>query len=163
MPGRRISPELSEELRVAATPIFKAKGVILFRAGQPGRGAFVVRSGQVKMILDGAANFYPTRILGSGALIGLPAAVSGEPYSLTAEATKDCRLDYITRRKLLNLLRRNTKIACQIVKILSEEIFQMRETAKLASQRQHSALKCKEPKPAPHSLGSSTPIFGRTH
>src|ERR1017187_7304946 len=94
MPGRRISPELSEELRVAATPIFKAKGAILFRAGQPGRGAFVVRSGQVKMILDGAANFYPTRILGSGALIGLPAAVSGEPYSLTAEATKDCRLDY---------------------------------------------------------------------
>jgi len=140
MPGRRISPELYEELRATATPIFKAKGAILFRAGQPRRGAFVIRSGQVKMILDGAVDFYPTRILGSGAVIGLPAAVSGEPYSLTAKATKDCRLDYITPRKLRNLLRRNTKIALQIAEILSEEIFQMRKTAKLAAQRRHSAL-----------------------
>jgi len=67
-------------------------------------------------------------------VIGLPATFSGEPYSRTAVVAKDCDLDFIPRRQLLNLLRGNSAAGFQIVRMLSEEIFQMRETAKRTAQ-----------------------------
>ncbi|MGO9083621.1 MAG: hypothetical protein ACLP6G_16590 [Terriglobales bacterium] len=63
-------------------------------------------------------------------MIGLPATFSGQPYSLTAEVEKACHMDFIPRRRLRNLLLRNPQAGFQIVQMLSEEIFQMREAAK---------------------------------
>ena len=125
MPGKRLSPELRKELRAVATSVIKAKGAILFRAGRPARGAFLIRAGQVKLSLGGGV--FPPRILGSGNVIGLPATFSGEPYSLTAKAARDCRLDFVPRRKLLNLVHRKPELGFQVVRMLSEEIFQMRK------------------------------------
>ncbi len=132
MPGTKLSAELSKELRAASRSLTKKKGAVLFRAGGHARGAFLVRTGRLKLHLKGAAGLYPPRTLGPGALVGLPATVSGEPYSLTAEAVQDCELDFISRKELLALLQRNTTAALQILQILSEEIYQMRNTAKLA-------------------------------
>src|SRR6266542_6083062 len=132
MPGTKLSPELSRELRATSRVVKRKKGAILFQAGARARGAFVVRSGRLRLQLDGAAGLYPPRILGPGAMLGLPATVSGEPYSLTAEVVQDCDLNFIPRKALLALLRRNTTAALQILQILSEEIYQMRNTAKLA-------------------------------
>lgn len=70
---------------------------------------------------------YPARSLGAGTIIGLPATFSGEPYSLSAKVERDCRLDFIPRARLLELLRLNPKLGFQIVRMLSEEIFQMRK------------------------------------
>jgi CRP-like cAMP-binding protein len=57
----------------------------------------------------------------------LPASFSGEPYSLKAEATKDCHLDFIPRARLLSLFRHNPEAGYQIIRILSEEISDMRQ------------------------------------
>ncbi len=133
MPGTKLSPELIKELKIAAKPLKTKEGTILFRAGERGKGAFVVRRGQIKLTLEGGGALYPSRTLGPGAIVGLPATVSGEPYSLTAEAIKDCELDFISRKDLLALIQRNTKAALQILQILSEEIYNMRNTAQLAA------------------------------
>lgn len=132
MPGTKISAELNKALRTASKPVKKKRGALLFRAGSPARGAFLVRSGKVTLQLEGAGGLYPTRTLGPGAVVGLPATVSGEPYSLTAEVAQDCELDFISRKQLLKLLQQNTTAALNILQILSEEIYQMRNTAKKA-------------------------------
>ncbi len=132
MPGTKISAELNKALRTASKPVKKKKGALLFRAGSPARGAFLVRSGKVKLQLEGAGGLYPTRTLGPGAVAGLPATVSGEPYSLTAEVEQDCELDFIPRKSLLALLQHNPTAALNILQILSEEIYKMRNTAKRA-------------------------------
>lgn len=132
MPGTKLSPELNKALRSASKPVKKNKGDLLFRAGEQARGAFVVKRGKVRLQLEGAGGLYPTRILGAGAVVGLPATVSGEPYSLTAEAAQDCELDFISRKDLVALLQHNTTAALQILQILSEEIYEMRNTAKKA-------------------------------
>lgn len=129
MPGIRLSSDLCDELSNAAKSIVKRKGTLLFRAGQPGKGAFVIRNGRVRMSLGNNPHLYSSRTLGPGIVIGLPATFSGEPYSLTAEAESDCHLDFIPRAKLLNLLRSNPTVGFQIVRVLSEEIFQMRKGA----------------------------------
>jgi CRP-like cAMP-binding protein len=129
MPNLKLSPDLYKYLKGAATPIAKRRGTVLFHAGRPGRGAFLIRSGEVRMILGDKSKVYPARTLGSGSVIGLPATFSGEPYSLTAEVKKDCRLYFLPRRKLLDLLRRNPEVGFHIVRILSEEISQLRKAA----------------------------------
>jgi CRP-like cAMP-binding protein len=130
MPGTKVSLELQNQLRAIATPIRRKKGAILFRTGRPCRGAFLIRTGQIRLTLDGDSSLYPPRTLGPGSLIGLPATFSGEPYSLTAQVAKDCDLDFIPRQTMLNLLRRDPKVGLQIVRMLSQEVSRMRRTAK---------------------------------
>lgn len=129
-----VSPALESELRSAGTHIVKPKGSTLFRTGQPVKGAFLIHSGRVRMSLDHSA-LYPARTLGSGRIIGLPATFSGEPYSLTATAEQNCHLYFIPRARLLEILRRKPEVGFQIVRMLSEEISQMRKAAIHESMR----------------------------
>ena len=145
MPKTKLSPDLYKELHRSAIPVIREKGSVLFRVGQYARGAFLVRRGKVKIKLNGSA-LYPSRIVSSGHVIGLPATFSGEPYSLTAEALTDCSLDFIPRARLLNLVRRNPKLGFQIVRMLSEEIFQMRKAAQASSDDFENPTKAKRQK-----------------
>lgn len=129
MPRKPVPMALQKQLESVATFVHKPKGTVLFRTGHPCRGAFLIRRGRVELSLDGASHLYPTRVVGAGRLIGLPATFSGEPYSLTAETKSMCDLDFIPRGKLLAVLRRNPRSGFEIVKLLSEEIFQMRKAA----------------------------------
>ena len=110
--------------------MLKDKGTILFRLGQPCRGAFLIHSGQVRLSLDPASSPYPARTVGPGFIVGLPATLSGEPYSLTAEAKSRCRLEFISRQEFLSLLHRNPDAGFQILRLLSEEIFHIRKVIK---------------------------------
>ena len=141
----RVSPDIYNALQAVATPMFKAKESTLFQAGQPADGAFLVRSGRIRMSLDHSP-LYPARCMGPGSIIGLPATFSGEPYSLTAKAERNCRLDFIPRERLLDLLRCNPEVGFQVVRILSEEIFQMRKAAKQMPQMTKSRRNRKRPK-----------------
>lgn len=134
MPRRTIPLALRKRLQSFARPMRKSKGAVLFRAGQPCRGAFLIRSGRVELSLEGASHLYPPRIVGAGSVVGLPAAFSGEPYSLTAETKTACRLDFLPRAEVLDLLRRNPRAAFDVVRMLSEEIFEMRNVAKRSLQ-----------------------------
>jgi CRP-like cAMP-binding protein len=130
MPRKTLPPALRKQLQSIATPERKEEGTILFRKGQLCRGAFLIRSGRVELSLDGASHLYPTRVVSAGSVIGLPAAFSGEPYSLTSATKRTCRLDFIPHRKLRTLLRRKPRVGFDIVKMLSDEIYQMRKVAK---------------------------------
>jgi CRP-like cAMP-binding protein len=129
MPKIELSPLIQSELTAISTRLSEHAGTVLFHAGEPGRGAFLIRRGKVRMSLDESSGLYPARVLGEGSLIGHPATFSGEAYSLTAEAVRDSDLDFIPRNKLLNLLQQNPIAGYEIVRILSEEIFQMRKLA----------------------------------
>ncbi|HEV2400414.1 MAG TPA: cyclic nucleotide-binding domain-containing protein [Candidatus Sulfotelmatobacter sp.] len=130
MPRKRLSPEVRKKLEVVAIPMRKERGTILFREGTPCPGAYLIRRGKVRLTLDAASRVYPARILGSGFLIGLPATLSGGPYSLTAQVKETCRVDFIPRAKLLKLVRGNPRVGIQILRTLSDEIFLMRNVAK---------------------------------
>jgi CRP-like cAMP-binding protein len=71
----------------------------LFRRGDKAVGVFLVRRGKVSLSLDGTSVI--SRTLGPGSLLGLPATLSGEPYSLTATVAEDCQLDFIRREAVL--------------------------------------------------------------
>jgi CRP-like cAMP-binding protein len=139
--GQKMLPlGLRKKLQSIGRPERKQKGTVLFRSGQPCRGAFLIRSGRVELSLEGASHLYPARVLKPGAVIGLPAIFSGEPYSLTAQTKTACRLDFIPRAELLDLLRRNPRAGFEIIRVLSEEISLMRTVAKRSLQTRESIL-----------------------
>lgn len=97
MSRKTLPLKVRKQLQAVARPVLKDKGIVLFRSGEPCRGAFLIRSGEVKLSLDTPTALYPARTAGSGIVLGLPASFSGEPYSLTAETKTRCRLDFISR------------------------------------------------------------------
>ena len=133
-PGTNLipSPELQAELEFLATIVFKPKGTILFRRGDDVSGIFLIRSGQVSLSLDCETPIYPARILGSGAIAGLPATVSGNPYSLTAQVVEDAELAFVPRDAVLQCLHNHPNLCFQVMDMLSGEISGIRSAFKLS-------------------------------
>jgi len=116
--------ELRLALQAIGSSIAKSKKSILFRRGDKPVGVFLVRKGKVSLSLDGTS--VASRTLGPGSVLGLPATLNRRPYSLTAMATEDCRLDFIRREAVVRLLHENTFVCFQALQILGSEISDMR-------------------------------------
>jgi CRP-like cAMP-binding protein len=124
------SPELKAELEQLATIVFKPRATVLFRRGDDAYGLFLIRSGRVSLALDCETSLYPARILGPGAIVGLPGSVSGNPYSLTAKVVDDAELAFVPRDAVLACLQNNPTLCFQVMDILSGEISDIRSAFK---------------------------------
>jgi CRP-like cAMP-binding protein len=78
--------------------ISKPRSTVLFRCGEKAFGLFVVFSGNVS--LGFGVESALTRSYGPGALVGLPATLTGRSYCMTATVTEDADLC----RQLLTVL-----------------------------------------------------------
>lgn len=87
---------------------------------------FLIRKGKVNLHLDGKERFYPPRTLGRGAIIGLPATLSGGPYSLAAEVSEDAVLAFVPREDFLALMTKDTKLCLEAMNLLGKEIASIR-------------------------------------
>lgn len=98
------------------------EGAVLFVEGQVPRGIFVLCKGQVKVSIcapDGKTLI--VRIAKPGDVLGLSAAVSGEPYELTAETTGPCQLNFVKRDDLLRFLKQHPEACFKVAEQLSEK------------------------------------------
>jgi CRP-like cAMP-binding protein len=125
--GTRSGPsQLRSELQGLASVSYKQKGTILFHRGDPAVGVFLIRKGKVSLQLDGKTPLYPSRTLGRGAIIGLPATLSGEAYSLAAEVTEDAQLGFVSREDFLALMASDTSLCLEAMNLLGKEIANIR-------------------------------------
>ena len=125
--GTLVAPdELKTHLAAIGTPIQRARGSYLFRHGEPVTGIFLIFEGVVRLGLDPNPAGLPSRELGPGSVVGLPATLSDSRYSLTAEVLEDSRLIFLLRQTLLELLRQKPDLCFHIMSILTEELAQTR-------------------------------------
>jgi CRP-like cAMP-binding protein len=124
------SRELQTKLERLATIVFKPAGSFLFERGDEASGVFFIRNGRISLTLDYETPIYPARILGPGAVIGLPATVSGNPYSLTAKVIEDSELDFVPRAQVVECLKNNPLLCFQVMDVLSDEIADIRSAFK---------------------------------
>jgi CRP-like cAMP-binding protein len=132
------SAELREELERLSTIVKKPKGSILFRRGDKPVGLFLVRKGRVGLCLDCETKAYPMRKLGFGAIVGLPASVSGKPYSLTAEVLQDSELAFVPRHLVVSCLKNNPILGFEVISMLSGEICDVRSVFKANTSDIHA-------------------------
>jgi CRP-like cAMP-binding protein len=117
-----VSKMMKEQLLRSATLVRKPKGTVLFQHGDPGIGVYLIRRGTVSLALDVANPAFPPRLCGPGAVVGLPAAVAGGRYSLTAEVLKDAELAFVSRDGLMRCLAQSPQLCLEVMQLLSGEI-----------------------------------------
>jgi len=107
--------------------IHKPKSAVLFHRGERGRGMFVVLKGKVS--LDVGVDSVLARSYGPGALVGLPATLTRQNYSMTATVTEDAELGFWSFQALDALLRQNPDFCQELLAILGERMEENRKIA----------------------------------
>jgi CRP/FNR family transcriptional regulator, cyclic AMP receptor protein len=118
-----LSPEALKELDAASRPSAYPNGALLFVEGQQARGAYVLCHGQAKLSTTSReGKVLILRVVGSGEVLGLSAALSAGAYELTAETSGPCNINFIDRNSLLTAVSRNPEIAMHTALALSNQL-----------------------------------------
>jgi len=57
-----------------------------------------------------------------GSLLGLPALVGNEPYTLTANAEKDAELGFVTKEDFNSLMLSDPSLTLRVLRVLAAEV-----------------------------------------
>lgn len=114
---------LCSALETICLPRTYAKGQVIFQFGRPALGLYLIRSGEVDLLLPtsaGRERFFEKA--GPGVVLGLSEAISGDLSKLTARAADRTQVAYVSREDLLEFLRQHETFCMQIVRLLSEDL-----------------------------------------
>jgi CRP/FNR family transcriptional regulator len=119
---RNVSPETAIELDQVSQRSTVPAGAILFVEGQMPRGLFVLCSGRVKLSTSSReGKVLILKTAEAGEALGLSASISGQSYEMTAETAVPCRLNFVNRKNLVNLLENRSEIGLRAAQCLSRE------------------------------------------
>ena len=105
------APPLKSFEEVKYTSSYPADA-LLFVEGQLPRGVYMLCKGRIKLTMTSTeGKSMILHIAEAGELIGLPAAMNGQPYELSAETLEPCQVNFIKREAFLRLVREHPQIA----------------------------------------------------
>jgi CRP-like cAMP-binding protein len=126
-----IDEEVRSALTLCGERVEREKGSALFQQGERSSGMFLVLRGKIQTKIGWSGDLLP-RLAGAGSLLGVPATINGEAYSISATVEEDAELIQVSRARLLELMRSNPKVALSIIDLLSKEVREMRCALKKA-------------------------------
>jgi len=100
-------------------------GQAIFREGEPGDVMFVVKEGEVDIIVHGTV----IDTIGPGGLIGEMALIDKQPRSATAVAKSDAKLVRIDERRFQHLVQQTPFFALEVMRIMAHRLRQMDKRA----------------------------------
>ena len=124
MPTFLAPDKVFDKLGALCVPRNVESGTVLFRQGDAPKEVYLVLQGDV------ALTPVPTepslcRLAGPGAVLGLPANLSGRPYSVTAVSGEACTIACVPRKQFVEAIRRDAEVTLGIVQMLASELSQM--------------------------------------
>ena len=114
--------ELCAEIEKWAAPSFATEGEVLFRQGDASGDAFFVKAGEIALTMHVSGGALWAVRATRGSLVGLPAVIGNEPYSMTAKVIRDSQICRIGRDSFHELMQQNPRLCCNILKILAGEV-----------------------------------------
>jgi len=124
--------DLKQQLIASGSRMHSARRSFIFHRGEAVRGIFLIATGAVELRLDERPTALPPQHLGPGSVLGLPAALSNSPYSMSAEVLEDSELVFLPRERLLGLLHEQPQLCFRIMNLLSDELSETRSTLERA-------------------------------
>jgi CRP-like cAMP-binding protein len=118
---------LLASFRAIAVEIAVPEGSVLFRQGDPVRGIYVVESGRISLTMTESGRHIKYRSVSKGYILGLPATICDQPYSLTAEASEVSLVRFIEQPRVVEFLRGRSDLCLHVVEILGHELTDMRK------------------------------------
>jgi len=108
------------------------RGAILFAEGEPARGAYILRTGRATVSISSSeGRVVLLHIAETGDVLGLNSVLRNSSYDTTIKALEPCRTDFIPRAQLIELMEQSETGARAMLKILSRELTELTERAKL--------------------------------
>jgi len=105
---------------IAVTRSFPDRG-LLFQKGDPIEGVYLIRTGRLALVLANVPEMAP-RVVGVGALLGLPSTLGCRPYSLTAKALEPVKAGYVPREDFMRLLNQQPELILALAQGLAWEL-----------------------------------------
>jgi CRP-like cAMP-binding protein len=116
-------PELIRVLESRATPLIFDSDRLLFGQDEPAVGVYILHEGAATLTMkakDASIIFSIPAMPGS--LLGLPALVGGQPYSLTAIAHAGARVSFVGRADFFALVQADPLLSLKMLHVLAAEV-----------------------------------------
>jgi len=117
----KASPELISAFEKRAVKVVCSENEALFNSGEPGKCVYLVLAGEVGLFLPLNSLDEMGFRARSGSFVGLPAAFSNEPYSMSAIARKGSEVGVMSRDRFCDLVAADSVLALDILRILAAE------------------------------------------
>ncbi len=116
-------PVLLRALAGRATPVPCASDGVLFRQDEPSVGVFILHDGTITLSMmspDGHSLFAVQAKPGS--ILGLPGAISNQPYTLSAIARAGAKVSFVSNTDLTALMQTDPALSLKLLEILAAEV-----------------------------------------
>ena len=115
-----IDRELAEKIIARSAEIIPQDG-ILFRQGDQTDCLYFVKSGEASLTMQAGGKEVRIRA-GQGSLLGIPAIVGNQPYSMTATAGWNAEISRLSSVAFNDLLKTEPKMQQAVLRILAGEV-----------------------------------------
>lgn len=116
-------PGLLRALGGRSTPVPCETDGMLFRQDEPSAGVFILHDGTVTLSMmshDGHSLFAVQAKPGS--LLGLPGAISNQPYTLSAIARAGAQVSFVSNADLTALMHSDPALSLKMLEVLAAEV-----------------------------------------
>jgi CRP/FNR family transcriptional regulator, cyclic AMP receptor protein len=118
----QFTPAASKDFAAIAFAVIYPKGAILFVEGQQARGVFCLCQGEVKLSISSSeGKRLIIRIVKTGEILGLIAALAGSRYEVTAEAIYPCEAAFVRREDFLRFITKYPEASQIVAKQISSQ------------------------------------------
>lgn len=108
------------------------RGAVLYAEGESARGIYILRTGRaIVSISSSEGRIVMLRMAEPGDVLGLNSVLRNGSYDATVKTIEPCRTDFISRVELIQLIQQSQASAQVILKLLSRELTELTDRAKL--------------------------------
>ena len=124
MPNSFIAdPKLFQALEQRSVSMPCSKGQILFKQAEVPIGLYLLKTGKASLIMKTDKGEEVVHLtVGSGSILGLPAIVSNEPYTLSAMAHHGSEIYFVTRKDFEELIQTHPSLYPKVLEVLAAEV-----------------------------------------
>jgi CRP-like cAMP-binding protein len=119
--------ELADEIEKLSKPFVPSASFVLFRQGEPPSRIYFVKQGEVELTMRASSITVMVVRAGPGSVLGLPAVVADEPYTMSAETCCESVIYPVPVEQFRTMIRDNPKMMFNLVQILAAEIRSARQ------------------------------------
>jgi CRP-like cAMP-binding protein len=116
-------PDLLRALCERSIPVSCESDGVLFRQDEPSVGVFILHDGTVTLSMmsnDGHSLFAVQAKPGS--ILGLPGAISNQPYTLSAIARAGAKVSFVSNADLTALMHSDPALSLKMLEVLAAEV-----------------------------------------
>lgn len=115
--------ELIDALEKRSSAVVCKEQRKLFAQGGTPTGLYVIRKGTAVLSMESpTGGTLMSMTLSQGSLLGLPALIGNEPYTLTATADGGTELGFISREDFNSLMLCDPTLAVRVLRVLAAEV-----------------------------------------